>query len=63
MKLTSAAAYWLFCWACWRAYTWLPWPMVRGDFGLWLLPHAGMYAYIDTWSDFRRARSMKGGEG
>lgn len=59
MRLIRDSAWWLFCWFCWRAYTWLPWPMVRGKFGLRLLPYAGMYAYSETWADFRDCVARK----
>jgi hypothetical protein len=58
-------------WAFYQVYTKLPWPMVRGEFGMSLLPMAGLYAYSNTWADFREAvqwnvdgrpRAAKGGE-
>lgn len=34
-------------WLCFIAYTKLPWPLVRGRFGHWLLPWAGYYAHSE----------------
>lgn len=41
------------CWLCFMAYTRGPWAVMKGRFGLLILPYAGMYAYSDTWADFR----------
>ena len=53
MTLIFDCLMWLFCWACWRLYTWMPWPLCDSRFGFWLLPYAGGYAYSTSWADFR----------
>lgn len=54
MSIFRDGAWWLFCWSCWRTYTWLPWPWCDSRFGFWLLGFAGIYAYSDSWGDFRQ---------
>lgn len=49
MKLARDIAWWLFCWACHRLYS----HRLPETFGLKLLPFAGIYAYSETWADFR----------
>jgi hypothetical protein len=47
---------WLFCWGCWRFYTWCP-PILPFGWELALLPWAGLYAYSTDWADFRATRA------
>jgi hypothetical protein len=53
MRFARDALCFAFCWFCFIAYTRGPWSIMRGEFGFRVLPYAGMYAYSDTWADFR----------
>lgn len=54
-------AYWFWCWLCYRAYLALPLPRTHqslyGRFSLWILGHAGFYAYHPIHSERARAAS------
>jgi hypothetical protein len=53
MTLIRDCALWLFCWSCWRTYTWMPFRLCDTRFGFWILSYAGLYAYSTSWADFR----------
>lgn len=52
---------WLGCRAAYAVYMHLPWSVAkRANF---LLPHAGAYAYSDTWDDFLKTSYFKARKG
>jgi len=61
VTLFRDCAYFASAFLAYLAYTRGPWSIMRGRAGLALLPMAGMYAYSESWKDFRDAVQWRTG--